>query len=94
MGNVRTPSDANKPVSNAQQATTPRPTATFAVSGILFNHESPRRGEAFVTRKITHGVAAIKLGLADHVDLGSLSAVRDWGHANEVVGHVAHAPAG
>ena len=55
------------------------------MSGILFNHESPRRGESFVTRKITHGVAAIKLGLADHIDLRSLSAIRDWGYANEVV---------
>ena len=57
----------------------------FAVSGILFNHESPRRGESFVTRKITLGVAAIKLGVKDHVDLGNLSAVRDWGYAPEYV---------
>ena len=57
----------------------------FAVSGILFNHESPRRGESFVTRKITLGVASIKLGIADHLDLGNLEAVRDWGHAPEYV---------
>ena len=57
----------------------------FAVSGILFNHESPRRGESFVTRKITRGVAAIKLGLTDHIDLGNLSAIRDWGYAKEYV---------
>lgn len=57
----------------------------FAVSGILFNHESPRRGETFVTRKITRGVAAIKHGLADHLDLGNLDAVRDWGYAKEYV---------
>jgi GDPmannose 4,6-dehydratase len=57
----------------------------FAVSGILFNHESPRRGEAFVTRKVTLGVAAIKLGLTDHLDLGNLEAVRDWGYAKEYV---------
>jgi GDPmannose 4,6-dehydratase len=57
----------------------------FAVSGILFNHESPRRGEAFVTRKITRGVAAIKHGRADHIDLGNLDAVRDWGYAKEYV---------
>ncbi len=57
----------------------------FAVSGILFNHESPRRGESFVTRKITLGVAAIKLGAQDHIDLGNLDAVRDWGYAPEYV---------
>ena len=57
----------------------------FAVSGILFNHESPRRGESFVTRKITRGVAAIVEGRADHLDLGNLSAIRDWGYAKEYV---------
>ena len=57
----------------------------FAVSGILFNHESPRRGESFVTRKITRGVAAIVEGRADHIDLGNLSAIRDWGYAKEYV---------
>jgi GDPmannose 4,6-dehydratase len=57
----------------------------YAVSGILFNHESPRRGESFVTRKITLGVAAIKHGVADHLDLGNLEAIRDWGHAPEYV---------
>ncbi|HET8603304.1 MAG TPA: GDP-mannose 4,6-dehydratase [Marmoricola sp.] len=57
----------------------------FAVSGILFNHESPRRGESFVTRKITLGVAAIKLGVTDKLELGNLEAVRDWGYAPEYV---------
>lgn len=57
----------------------------FAVSGILFNHESPRRGENFVTRKITKAVAAIKAGVTDHVDLGNLEAIRDWGYAPEYV---------
>jgi GDPmannose 4,6-dehydratase len=57
----------------------------FAVSGILFNHESPRRGESFVTRKITLGVASIKLGVTDHVALGNLDAIRDWGFAREYV---------
>jgi GDPmannose 4,6-dehydratase len=57
----------------------------YAVSGILFNHESPRRGESFVTRKITRGVAAIVEGKADHIDLGNLSAIRDWGYAKEYV---------
>lgn len=56
-----------------------------ASSGILFNHESPRRGFEFVTRKITSHVARIKLGLADHVALGNLDAQRDWGHAKEYV---------
>jgi GDPmannose 4,6-dehydratase len=57
----------------------------FAVSGILFNHESPRRGLEFVTRKVTDGVARIKLGLADHVSLGNLDACRDWGFAGDYV---------
>ena len=57
----------------------------FAVSGILFNHESPRRGLEFVTRKVTDGVARIKLGLADRVSLGNLDARRDWGFAGDYV---------
>lgn len=57
----------------------------FAVSGILFNHESPRRGENFVTRKITKAVAAIERGIWDHVELGNLDAIRDWGYAPEYV---------
>jgi GDPmannose 4,6-dehydratase len=57
----------------------------FAVNGILFNHESPRRGETFVTRKITRAVAAIKLGKQDRLYLGNLSACRDWGYAPEYV---------
>ena len=57
----------------------------FAVSGILFNHESPRRGETFVTRKITLGVAAIKAGTKDRLVLGNLDSVRDWGYAKEYV---------
>ncbi|MFL6023203.1 MAG: GDP-mannose 4,6-dehydratase [Marmoricola sp.] len=57
----------------------------FTVSGILFNHESPRRGENFVTRKITKAVAAISAGIQDHVELGNLDAVRDWGFAPEYV---------
>ena len=56
-----------------------------ASNGILFNHESPLRGETFVTRKITRGVAAIKLGLQDRLYLGNLDARRDWGHAREYV---------
>jgi GDPmannose 4,6-dehydratase len=56
-----------------------------AVSGILFNHESPRRGLEFVTRKITHGVARIKLGLQDELRLGNLESRRDWGYAGDYV---------
>jgi GDPmannose 4,6-dehydratase len=57
----------------------------FAVSGILFNHESPRRGLEFVTRKISDGVARIKLGLAKELRLGNLNAKRDWGFAGDYV---------
>src|SRR6187397_1089307 len=57
----------------------------FALSGILFNHESPRRGLEFVTRKVTDGVARIKLGLATSLGLGNLDAQRDWGFAGDYV---------
>jgi GDPmannose 4,6-dehydratase len=57
----------------------------FACSGILFNHESQRRGLEFVTRKVTHGAAAIKLGLNDQLALGNLDAQRDWGYAKDYV---------
>jgi len=57
----------------------------YAVSGILFNHESPRRGESFVTRKITRAAAQIKLGQQDRLALGNLDAIRDWGYAKEYV---------
>jgi len=57
----------------------------YACNGILFNHESPLRGETFVTRKITRGVAKIKLGLQDKIYLGNISAKRDWGHAKDYV---------
>jgi len=57
----------------------------YACSGILFNHESPRRGLEFVTRKVTHAVAKIKLGMADHVSLGNLDSQRDWGYAGDYV---------
>jgi len=58
---------------------------TYAVNGILFNHESPRRGETFVTRKVTRAVARIKAGLQDKLYMGNLDAVRDWGYAPEYV---------
>jgi GDPmannose 4,6-dehydratase len=57
----------------------------FACSGILFNHESERRGIEFVTRKISDGVARIKLGLSDHISLGNLDAKRDWGYAPDYI---------
>jgi GDPmannose 4,6-dehydratase len=57
----------------------------FCCNGILFNHESPRRGLEFVTRKITNGVARIKLGMASELRLGNLDAKRDWGHARDYV---------
>lgn len=57
----------------------------FACSGILFNHESPRRGKQFVTRKITHSIAKIKLGLQDCLELGNIDAKRDWGYAKDYV---------
>ncbi|TXB63718.1 GDP-mannose 4,6-dehydratase [Vicingus serpentipes] len=57
----------------------------YACNGILFNHESPLRGETFVTRKITRGVAKIKLGLQEKIYLGNISAKRDWGHAKDYV---------
>src|SRR5436305_1462360 len=57
----------------------------FACSGVLFNHEGPRRGLEFVTRKVTHGVAQIKLGLTNELRLGNLQAKRDWGYAGDYV---------
>ncbi|MCP3896258.1 MAG: GDP-mannose 4,6-dehydratase, partial [Bacteroides sp.] len=57
----------------------------FATSGILFNHESPLRGLEFVTRKITHSVAQIEMGKQDYIELGNLSAKRDWGYAEDYV---------
>ena len=57
----------------------------YACNGILFNHESPLRGENFVTRKITRALARIKLGLQERLYLGNLDAMRDWGHAKDYV---------
>ena len=57
----------------------------YACTGILFNHESPRRGETFVTRKITRGLSKISVGLQDVLELGNLNAKRDWGHAKDFV---------
>ena len=57
----------------------------FLCNGILFNHESPRRGETFVTRKITRSVAKIMLGQSEYFELGNMDAQRDWGHAKDYV---------
>ena len=57
----------------------------FSLSGILFNHESPRRGGEFVTRKISSAATRIKLGLADKIRLGNVDAMRDWGHSRDYV---------
>jgi len=57
----------------------------FACNGILFNHESPRRGENFVTRKITRSVAKISLGQLEYIELGNLDSKRDWGHAKDYI---------
>merc|ERR1711942_309722 len=57
----------------------------YACNGILFNHESPRRGETFVTRKITRSVAKIHLGLLEYFELGNIDSLRDWGHAKDYV---------
>lgn len=57
----------------------------FTCNGILFNHESPRRGENFVTRKITRSVAKITLGILEDFELGNLDSKRDWGHAKDYV---------
>lgn len=57
----------------------------FATNGILFNHESPRRGEDFVTRKITEGIKAIQAGKLEHISIGNMEARRDWGHAKDYV---------
>ncbi len=95
---VETPADARRPRSTRAAPTpAPRPTPTasrvnyreaygiFACNGILFNHESPRRGETFVTRKITRAAARIKHGLQDKLFLGNLDAKRDWGFAGDYV---------
>ena len=67
------------------QSTIVKPTGYYACNGILFNHESPNRGETFVTRKISRAIARIKLGLQDCLYLGNLDAKRDWGHARDYV---------
>ena len=63
----------------------------FACNGILFNHESPRRGETFVTRKITRGLSRIETGLESCIYLGNLNAKRDWGHAKDYMNAVVNA---
>ena len=67
------------------RSTTANPDGIFACNGILFNHESSRRGETFVTRKITRGMCYVSQGLEDCIFLGNLDALRDWGHARDYV---------
>lgn len=81
----RSPYGAAKAYGHLATGTYRRTQGLFACSAILFNHESPRRGERFVTRRVSRGVAAIKLGLADELPLGNLEARRDWGWAPEYV---------
>ena len=87
-----TPVLAAQPVWRAPRCTRTGSTVNYresygmhACNGILFNHETPRRGETFVTRKITRAVARIKLGLQEKLYLGNLDAKRDWGYAPEYV---------
>ena len=81
----RTPYGAAKAYAHFLTVTYRESRDLFAASGILYNHESPRRGLEFVTRKVTHGAAAIKLGLQEDLALGNLDAERDWGYAKDYV---------
>jgi GDPmannose 4,6-dehydratase len=81
----RTPYGAAKAYGHFLTVTYRESRDLFATSGILYNHESPRRGLEFVTRKVTHGAAAIKLDLASELALGNLDAERDWGYAKDYV---------
>ena len=81
----RSPYAVAKVAASGTRSTTARRTACSPANGILFNHESPRRGETFVTRKITRALARIKAGLQDKLYLGNLDAKRDWGFAGDYV---------
>ena len=83
--NPRNPYGAAKAAAHAATIRARDERGLFAVSGILYNHESPRRGHEFVSRKVSHGVARIALGLADTISMGSLEAERDWGFAGDYV---------
>ena len=83
--NPRNPYGAAKAAAHAATIRARDELGVFAVSGILFNHESPRRGHEFVSRKISDGVARIALGMADTISMGSLDAQRDWGFAGDYV---------
>jgi GDPmannose 4,6-dehydratase len=82
--NPRNPYGAAKAAAHAETSRA-REGGLFAVSGILYNHESPRRGREFVSRKVSDGVARIALGAADSISMGSLDAERDWGFAGDYV---------
>jgi GDPmannose 4,6-dehydratase len=83
--NPRNPYGAAKAAAHRATIQAREEQGLFAVSGILYNHESPRRGPEFISRKISDGVARIKLGLSDTIALGSLDAQRDWGFAGDYV---------
>lgn len=83
--NPRNPYGAAKAFAHFSVAKARVDDGLYAVAGILFNHESPRRGLEFVTRKVTHGAAQISLGLAESISLGNLDARRDWGFAGDYV---------
>jgi len=83
--NPRTPYGVCKAYAHLMATTYREHYGLFSCSGILFNHESPRRGQEFVSRKITDGVARIKLGLSNKLTLGDLDARRDWGYAGDYV---------
>ncbi|MBI4016821.1 MAG: GDP-mannose 4,6-dehydratase [Candidatus Aenigmarchaeota archaeon] len=96
FGNAKAPQDENTPFAPVspygeaklfahQLVKDNREKGFFTVGGILFNHESERRGMSFVTRKITYGLAGIKLGFENHLSLGNLDAKRDWGHSKDYV---------
>ncbi len=83
--NPQSPYAASKAKAHEDFIIAKRATGAYAVSGILFNHESPRRGKHYVTRKITSSLVRISDGLQDTLELGNLNAVRDWGHAADYV---------
>ena len=82
---IPSPSHIIPPQPNSLEANYRESYGLFACNGILFNHESPRRGETFVTRKITRGLSQIDQGLSKYLYLGNLDAIRDWGHAKDYV---------
>ncbi len=83
--NPVTPYGQSKLLAYQEAVCAPRAIGAYVASGILYNHESPRRGKNFVTRKITHSLAKIKSGLQDKLEIGNLDGTRDWGYAKDYV---------